>query len=137
MKISYPAKVLLACGEAISGNKEIRDWLTENGYPELGVFVFGLRNKDDANKWLFDNNFRHFAATIAGSKGNKEAVEWLFKTQMDVLARVAATGDGDEESFNWLLKNNHREMAMIGKKIEAVNLEIDFDNNDVHKISSE
>lgn len=137
MKTSYPAKILLAWGEAISGNKKLRDWLTENGYRELGIFVFALRNKDDANKWLFDNKFRHFAATIAGSKGNKGAIEWLFKSKLDVLARVALTGDGDEDSFNWLLKNNHREMAMIGKKIEAVNLEIDHDHNDVHKISKE
>lgn len=137
MKTSYPAKILLAWGEAISGNKKIREWLTQNGYPELGVFVFALRNKDDGKKWLFDNNFRHLAATISGAEGNKDAIEWLYKSKFDILARVAAVGDGDELSFKWLVANNHREMAMIGKKIEAVKNDIERDNNDVHKISQE
>lgn len=137
MKTSYPAKILLAWGEAISGNKKIREWLMVNGYPELGIFVFALRNKDDAKKWLFENNFRHLAATISGAEGNKGAIEWLFKSNFDILARVAAVGGGDEPAFNWLLTQGHREMAMIGKKIEAVKDEIERDNNDVHKISQE
>ena len=50
--ISYPPKVLLAWKEAISGNIEIRDWLTKNGYKELGVFCFALINDENAKKWL-------------------------------------------------------------------------------------
>ena len=50
MKTEYPAKVLLAWGEAISGHVGLRDWLIRNGYPELGIFTFALRNKDDARK---------------------------------------------------------------------------------------
>ena len=137
MKTSYPAKILLAWGEAISGNGKIREWLMVNGYPELGIFVFALRNKDDAKKWLFDNNFRHLAATISGAEGNKDAIEWLTKSNFDILARVAAIGDGNEASFKWLLDHGQKEMAMIGKKIEAVKNEIEQDNNDVHKISQE
>ena len=50
MRFEYPPKILVAWGEAISGNGEIRDWLIKNGYPELGLFTFALRNKDDANR---------------------------------------------------------------------------------------
>lgn len=136
MKINYPSKILLAWSEAIGGNKEIRDWLLVNGYKELGIFVFALWNKDDAREWLFEN-YRHLAAAIAASKGDKKALNWLKQVHLDVLAKMAETGDGDEEAFKWLIENNHREMAMIGKKIESVNLEIERDNNDVHKISKE
>ena len=52
MKLAYPKKILVAWGEAISGNSEIRDWLMKNGYPELGVFVFALHLKPDARQWL-------------------------------------------------------------------------------------
>lgn len=137
MKVAYPAKILLAWGEAISGNAKIREWLMVNGYPELGIFVFALRNKDDAKKWLFDNDYRHLAATISGAEGNKSAIEWLNKSNFDVLARVAAVGHGDEAAFHWLIQHGQRELALIGKKIEAVKDEIERDNNDVHKISKE
>ena len=42
----YPIKVLVAWGEAISGNGEFRDWLLGNGYPELGLFVHALHNQE-------------------------------------------------------------------------------------------
>lgn len=136
MRVHYSAKILLAWAEAIGGNKKIRDWLISNGYQELGVFVFALWNKDDAAEWLFKNH-RHLSATVSASKGDAKALQWLHQVKLDVLAYMAAVGDGDEEAFQWLLENNHREMAMIGKKIESVNLEIDRNNNDVHKISKE
>ncbi len=137
MKTTYPAKILLAWGEAISGNIEIRTWLVNNGYKELGLFVFALRNKSDAREWLFENNYPHLMATVAGAEGKKDAVEWLFHHKFDVLAHTALTGDGEEESFQWLLRHGHKEMAIIGKKIEEVKDEIERDHNDVHKISKE
>lgn len=136
MKLNYPAKILLAWAEAIGGNKQIRDWLLQNGYRELGVFVFALRNKDDANKWLFEN-YRHLAAAVTASKGDKKALQWLKDVDLDILAKTAETGDGSEEAFKWLMENNQRELAMVGKRIEQVNLEIERDNRDVHKISKE
>jgi hypothetical protein len=137
LKTTYPAKILIAWAEAIGGNKTIREWLTANGYTELGVFTFALRNKDDAKKWLMSNGFEHLAATISGAEGNKSAVEWLEKYNFDVLAKTALVGDGNDDAFKWLVKNGHREMAMVGKKIQQVKDQIEQDNNDVHKISKE
>lgn len=135
LKTTYPAKVLIAWGEAIGGNKKIREWLINNGYRELGVFVFALNNKDDAKMWLMENGHQHLAATIAGAEGKKDAVEWLKNYKFDVLAHVALTGDGSEESFKWLIANGHREMAIVAKKIEEVKDMIERDNSDVHRIS--
>ncbi len=137
MKTIYPAKVLLAWAEAIGGNKKIREWLTEHGYPELGVFTFALRNKEDAKTWLAKNGFEHLAATIAGAEGNKSAVDWLEKYKFDILAKVALSGDGSKEAFMWLLANGHKEMALVAKRIQLVKEQIEEDNNDVHKISSD
>jgi len=137
LKTTYPAKVLLAWGEAISGNRKIREWLMANGYPELGVFVFALHNKEDAKEWLLENGHPHLAATIAGAEGKKDAVEWLKKYEFDVLVHVALTGDGNADSFKWLLDQGQREMAMVAKKIEEVKDMIERDNNDVHRISSD
>jgi hypothetical protein len=137
LKATYPAKILLAWAEAIDGNKEIRTWLFENGYPELGIFVYALHNKEDAKQWLMEKNFPHLAATVSGAEGKEDAVKWLLQYGFDVLAKAALAGDGDEEAFKWLIRNNHREMAIVGKKIEKVKDQIERDNNDVHKISQE
>lgn len=137
LKTSYPAKILLAWAEAIGGNKEIREWLSSNGYQELSVFVFALNNKEDAKKWLMHNGYQHLAATIAGSEGKSDAIEWLKKYHFDVLAHVGMSGDGHDSSFRWLVKNSHREMAIVSKRIQDVKDRIEQDNNDVHKISTE
>jgi hypothetical protein len=69
MRTEYPAKVLLAWGEAISGHAELREWLIKNGYPELGIFTYALRNKADARKWLMDNGHPHLMAVRGALKG--------------------------------------------------------------------
>lgn len=137
MRFEYPAKILLAWGEAISGNTKIRDWLIQNGYRELGLFVFALHNKQDARDWLMENGYPHLMAVINGAEGKKEAVDWLMKYQLDVLAHVALGGDGDEKAHQWLVKNNFREFAIIAKRIQIVKDQIDNDNYDVHKISKD
>ena len=46
--IAYSPKILIAWKEAIGGNKKIREWLTNNGYKELGLFCFALQNDKKA-----------------------------------------------------------------------------------------
>lgn len=133
MQISYPAKVLLAWGEAISGNAGIRDWLLRNGYPELGIFTFALRNKREARTWLMDNGYPHLLAVIAGIEGDQGALDWLERNGHDVLRRFALAGDGDQEAFNWLLQHGHRELAMIGMRMHRVKSDMDDDYKDIHK----
>lgn len=132
----YPAKILLAWGEAIGGNREIRDWLGKNGYPELYTFVFALNLKDDARDWLMKNKYPHLLALIQGVERNKKALNWLKKNDFEVLWKMALAGDGDEESLKWLL-NNHRDFAHLAIKIKKVKDAIQDDNDDPHKISRE
>lgn len=137
-KLEYPPKILLAWGEAISGNSKLRDWLITNGYKELGLFCFALRNKDDARQWLLDNGYPHLMAMINAIEGNKNAFLWLKKFEFIILEKIALiAGLGDENAFKWLIDNNHRELAMIAKRIEAVKDEIEDDHNDPHKMSAD
>ena len=133
MRLEYPAKVLLAWGEAISGHRELRDWLTMNGYPELGIFTFALLNKPDARKWLMDNGHPHLMAVITGVEGDEQALSWLDRNGMHVLNQLALAGDGEEDAFRWLLEHGHRELAMIGKKIHRVKSDLDDQYRDPHK----
>lgn len=133
MRTEYPAKVLLAWGEAISGNAGLRDWLIKNGYPELGIFTYALRNKQDARKWLMENGHPHLMAVITGIEGDKNALEWLDRNGMPLMRYVALAGDGEEDAFKWLLNNGHRELAMLGRKMHAVKRGMDEDYTDPHK----
>lgn len=135
MKLSYPAKIVLAWAEAVGGNRKIRDWLIKNDYPELGLFVFAVHNQDEARQWLMDNGFPHLMATINGAEGKKDAVEWLMKQNLDILAHVALSGDRNNDSLDWLKNGGHREFALLSLKIRYVKDEIENNNNDIHRIS--
>lgn len=133
-RFDYPVKILVAWGEAISGNGEIRDWLLKNGYPELGLFTFALRNQQEAMAWLIKNNFPHFAALINAMEGNKQALQWLESNGFSKLKLMALAGDGNEEATKLLMKND-KLLAMLALKMGAVKDAIERDNNDVHKFS--
>jgi hypothetical protein len=135
MKFGYPAKVILAWGEAISGNKEIREWLMVNGYPELGLFVHALHNQSDARTWMMENGYPHLMALINGSEGNPNAILWLRKHNMDVLEKMAGAADNRDDALLWLLNQGYQDMASVAQKIRKVKNEIEEGNNDVHKIS--
>ena len=134
MAVEYPPKVLLAWAEAIKGNAKIRDWLTTNGFTELGVFCFAARNKDDARAWLLKHH-PHLMAMINGAEGNQQAVKWLFENKFKPLAYVAVAGDGYKDGHAWLLKNEHVELAAVARALYELKEEIERDNNDTHRIS--
>ena len=133
MRLEYPAKVLLAWGEAISGHTGLRDWLMKNGYPELGIFTFALRNQREARQWLIDNGHPHLMAVIGGVEGDRGALAWLERHHLNVLKQVALAGDGDEQAFRWLVDEKHRELAVIAKKIHKVKSDLDDEYSDYHK----
>jgi hypothetical protein len=102
MKFGYPAKIILAWGEAISGNKEIKQWLMENDYPELGLFVHALYNQAEPRKWLLENGYPHLMALINGAEGNPNAILWLRKHGMDILEKMRSCGSSTMDIKTWL-----------------------------------
>ncbi len=134
-RMEYPAKVLLAWGEAISGNEEIRDWLMANKYPELALTCHALYHVESARSWLLANGQPHLMALVRGSEGDARAVEWLDKFGYNYLKDVALGADNDDEAVKRLLQLDQREWAGIALKIRAVKNQIEADNNDMHRIS--
>lgn len=131
----YPAKVLLAWAEAIEGNIKIRDWLLKNGYQELAIFTYAIRNLEEPREWLVKNNHPHLMALIEGAEGNIKATEWLKKNGFSALAEVALMGDGNIEAEKWLAKHGHKELIYIGTKINHLKSDIEDRNNDYHFIN--
>ncbi|MBI1267091.1 MAG: hypothetical protein GC193_06625 [Cryomorphaceae bacterium] len=134
--LAYPVKIIIAWGEAISGNGEIRDWLIKNGYPELGLFAFAVRNNDEARKWLLDNKFPELLALINGAEGNSVALQWLKLNKYDLLHTMALAADNDDVAMATLGKLPEKEWFIIASKIRVIKNEIEAKNNDVHGISS-
>jgi hypothetical protein len=134
ISFTYPIKILVAWGEAISGNNRIRDWLMNNGYNELGLFTFALRNNDEAMLWLIKNDFPHLAALINGIEGNAQALRWLDEYGFKDLKKMALAADNDTIVMKELMAQDKLK-AMLAMKMGAVKDEIERDNNDAHKIS--
>jgi hypothetical protein len=135
IRFDYPVKILVAWGEAVSGNAKIRDWLMKNGYPELGLFTFALNNQDEALEWLLKNNFPHLVALINGIEGNRQALQWLEDNGFSKLKMMALAADSNEKATNVLLKSD-KLLAMLALKMGAIKDAIERDHNDAHKISN-
>ncbi len=126
----YSKKVLVAWGEAISGNTEIRDWLLKNNYPELALFCYALYFDEKSSNWLFKNH-PHLLALIKAVEGNNNARIFLNK-KFPQLYTISLAADGDVVKMNYLIKNDPL-FAVIANKIKLVKDDIDEINNDIHK----
>jgi hypothetical protein len=135
-RMEYPVKVLVAWGEAISGDRGMRDWLIKNGYPELGIFTFALYLKPDARKWLMQHGHAHLMAIIRGIEGDEKALEWLDAHDMHVLRQMAVAG-GDEEALQWLIDKGHRALALLALKMWSVKMAIEEEHNDPYTFSQD
>ena len=108
----------------------------KNGYSELGLFHFALRNEDRSRQWLLDNKFPHLMALINGIEGNKKALEWLKVHGFETLFKMALIGDGHEDVYEELKQSEFKLFAILAKKMQIVKDEIEEQNNDIHRISN-
>lgn len=132
----YSPKIIVAWGEAISGNTKLRNWLSANGFAELSTFTYALNLNDDARTWLMTEGHPELMALIRGTEGDKKACQWLRQNNFSKLALIAEGADNDNEAINKLLKDGHKEWVMISLKIRAVKNEIQTDNDDWHRFST-
>ena len=132
--LNYSDKILVAWGEAISGNSKIRDFLIKNGYQELGLFCFALTNDIKSLQWLLKNGYPHLAALVKAAEGDQQALDWLNHYKFDLLKFMALAAQGDKRSIAWL-KHKDPFAMQLAYKIKIVKDRIDERNNDVHQIN--
>ncbi|MEN9948646.1 MAG: hypothetical protein RL106_1469 [Bacteroidota bacterium] len=135
--MAYNSKVVLAWAEAVGGNKEIRDWLMTNGFPELGLFVFALHHKREAREWLLENKFPHLIACVECAEGKESACQWLTKFDFGILEKVGRAGDNQEEALSWLVDHGYQDFARLAIRIRNVKNDIQSRHDDMHFISPE
>ena len=132
--ITYSPKILIAWKEAIKGNKKINNWLTVNGYKELGVFCYALRNDYKAKDWLLENGYPHLLALINGAEGDQKALHWLVTLKYDLLFHMAKAADSYMDSKNFL-KIKDPLLLAIAIEMEIIKDEIDDNYKDPHKLN--
>ena len=130
----YPDKVLLAWGEAISGNEKFVKFLLQNGYKELGIFCYALRSHTPSQIWLRDNGFFHLLALIYGSEGKEEASEWLHRNGFLKLKYMARAIHGDQVAQSWLIANE-KILASITRKMEVIKDNEEYHNSNINTIN--
>jgi|SaaInl3SG_22_DNA_1037383.scaffolds.fasta_scaffold00101_9 hypothetical protein len=131
----YPVKVLIAWGEAISGNRELRDWLLGNGFAELGLFVHAMHHQASAREWLINEGFPELMALCGGAEGDARAVQWLRNHDHPILVQMALAADNDDDAMRELLAQNERIWATLALKIRAVKNGIEERHNDWHSFN--
>lgn len=132
---SYEPKIIVAWGEAISGNVKIRKWLMGNGFPELATFCYALELHDEARDWLMKNNHPELMALVMGAEGDEKALNWLRRHSYSKLALIAEGADNDQSAVEELLIAGHKEWAIISMKIRAVKNDIQSSQDDWHSMS--
>jgi len=132
--INYPPKILVAWGEAISGNSKILDWLMKNGYPELGIFCHALKNDVKGKDWLMNNGYPHLNAMISAGEGDEIALKWLKQFNFDLLQYMGLAIDGHEGAKKWLREYDML-YATLAFKMEEVKNHIEMRNNDPHTLN--
>lgn len=137
MERQYPIKVLVAWGEAISGNRELRDWLLGNGFPELGLFVHAMHNQQSAREWLQQEGFPELMALCCGTEGDARAVQWLLNHGHITLANMARAADNDDDAMRILMEEPDRIWATLALKMRSIKNGIEERHNDWHSFNKD
>ena len=137
MERQYPIKVLVAWGEAISGNRELRDWLLGNGFPELGLFVHAMHNQQSAREWLQQEGFPELMALCCGTEGDARAVQWLPNHGHITLANMARAADNDDDAMRILMEEPDRIWATLALKMRSIKNGIEERHNDWHSFNKD
>ena len=137
MERQYPVKVLVAWGEAISGNRELRDWLLGNGFPELGLFVHAMHNQQSAREWLQQEGFPELMALCCGTEGDARAVQWLLNHGHITLANMARAADNDDDAMRILMEEPDRIWAALALKMRSIKNGIEERHNDWHSFNKD
>ena len=130
----YPAKILVAFGEAVSGNMKIHKWLLTNNYVELAALAAALQADKEAFTWLMTHGFNHFAAYCNAVDGDNQAKEWLIKHKFDFLVVMVDAIELNPVALAWFKKHNLPIFTVINHKIYKLKEAQHREYNNVYKI---
>ena len=135
--INYTPKIILAWTKAIEGNKEISNWINNNGYKELVFASAAIHLKQDARDWLMQNGYAHLMAMINAAEGDENAQKWLIKYKFNLLFHIAMVSEHENDSMIWLRKNATADLFILAKTIRQIKDKIEENHNDIHSFGKD
>ena len=130
--LNYPAKIILAFGETISGNKEILNWLLKNGYPELAALSHAIRGSQDAFAWLMNNGYPHLAALDSAIDEDQKAYLWLKHNKYLFEIVFADACHGKKEAMDWFVRHELLGLLRVTQKIRQLRDNTTYDYHKMH-----
>jgi hypothetical protein len=98
----------------------------------LGLFVHALHNQISAREWLHNEGHPELMALCRGAEGDGRAVQWLKSHGHEVLANMALAADNDDDAMKALLQEDERLWATLALKIRSVKNGVEERHNDWH-----
>ena len=94
-----------------------------------------MYNQASAREWLLNEGFPELMALCGGAEGDARAVQWLRNHDHPILAQMALAADNDDDAMRELLEQNDRIWAAIALKIRSVKNGIEERHNDWHSFN--
>jgi hypothetical protein len=134
---AYPPKINLAWMKSLEGNKEITQWLLENGYKELVMCNQAVYLRKEARDWLMLNGFPHLMAFVHAAEGSAKAADWLSSNQLFELFHMAQAIDNEKESWEWLKTNSSEDIFLLCRSMNTIKNDIEETHNDIHQFGKD
>ena len=93
-----------------------------------------IRLHDPARQWLIQNGYPELMAMISAAEGNEKAQKWLQQYESVVLYHIAMAVEHEQPSWLWLRKHTNPELIILAKSIQVIKDRIEENHNDVHAI---
>lgn len=107
----------MALAEAIKGQEQFRNWLTDNGYEHLAQFSLAVSNNRKAFNWLL-KHAPQYAAFDRAIDNDTAAKIWLKKNSMGFYIIFADACAGNPDAIAWLAKNGYDIYIYLAKVIK-------------------
>lgn len=132
----YPNKIILAWAKSLEGNKEITQWLLENGFEELVQFNQAVYLKQVARDWLMENGYPHLMAYLNAAEGNEKAQHWLKNNGFPDLYYSALAVEGEKEGWEYMNQKGDQELFFFSQILKSIKDKIEERHNDIHSFGS-
>lgn len=100
-------------------DENARQWLRENGFPELTEFWDAVEGVEKSFRWLLENKQRPLAALVDAMNGDDKAKMFLITSGHRELAAFVDACDGKAGAVSWLVNTGQKGWLRLAQVIAA------------------
>ena len=96
-----------------------------------------MHNQQSAREWLQQEGFPELMALCCGTEGDARAVQWLLNHGHITLANMARAADNDDDAMRILMEEPDRIWATLALKMRFIKNGIEERHNDWHSFNKD